>query len=45
MKTVWLGLDTNAVWVDAGQKTTTRASDTQTHKLTKHSARGRVPHP
>ena len=23
---VWLGLDTNAVWVDARQKTTTRAS-------------------
>ena len=29
-RTVRLGLDTNAVWVDAGQMMTTRTSDTQT---------------
>ena len=33
---VLLKVSPNAVWVDAGQKTTTRASDTQTHKLTRH---------
>ena len=29
-RTVRLGLDTNAVWVDARQMMTTRTSDTQT---------------
>ena len=40
MNTVRLGLDTNAVWVDAGQMMTTRTSDTQTqNRLTRHTAR------
>ena len=33
MKTSRLGLDTNAVWVDARQMMTTRTSDTQTQTI------------
>merc|ERR1712086_821390 len=43
-RTVRLGLDTNAVWVDAGQMMTTRTSNTQTQTSSQDTQPAWLPH-